>query len=241
VIDLIVNADDFGLNGEVNSGVIEAHGQGILTSASLMVRRDAAREAAGYARQAGRLSVGLHLDLEWTGGHRVPAETVPAEVVAQLELFVELVGRPPTHVDSHHHFHTEDPLRTAALGLGSRLGVPVRHFDPRVRFEGTFYGRDGHGAPAPGLIGVAALGELIRRLPPGTTELCCHPARGVPEGTSYAAEREVELDTLCDPAVRRALSASNVRLLSFRELVERGRGPGFPGPRRSCVPRRRVS
>ena len=47
---LIVNADDFGLSAGVNRGIVEAHERGIVTSASLMVRRPAAREAADYAR-----------------------------------------------------------------------------------------------------------------------------------------------------------------------------------------------
>ena len=47
---LIVNADDFGLSPGVNAGVARTHEQGILTSASLMVRQPAADEAAAYAR-----------------------------------------------------------------------------------------------------------------------------------------------------------------------------------------------
>ena len=62
---LIVNADDFGRSRGVNRGVIRAHEEGIVTSATLMVRWPDAREAADYARDR-TLSVGLHLDLgEW--------------------------------------------------------------------------------------------------------------------------------------------------------------------------------
>ena len=43
---LIVNADDFGLSPGVNAGVARTHEEGILTSASLMVRRPAAAAAA---------------------------------------------------------------------------------------------------------------------------------------------------------------------------------------------------
>ena len=47
-------------------GVAEAHERGIVTSASLMVRWDAADTAAAYARSRPQLGVGLHLDLgEW--------------------------------------------------------------------------------------------------------------------------------------------------------------------------------
>ena len=63
---LIVNADDFGLSEGVNRGIIEAHERGIVTSASLMVLKEFAPDAAAYCREHGRLSLGLHLDLgEW--------------------------------------------------------------------------------------------------------------------------------------------------------------------------------
>src|SRR5204863_1621842 len=63
---LIVNADDFGHSSAVNRGVMHAHDHGIVTSASLMVRRPAAVEAAEYARNRPALSLGLHLDFgEW--------------------------------------------------------------------------------------------------------------------------------------------------------------------------------
>src|SRR2546421_12651751 len=63
---LIVNADDFGLSPGVNRGIIKAHEQGIVTSASLMVRWPAAGAAAVYSREHPGLSIGLHVDLgEW--------------------------------------------------------------------------------------------------------------------------------------------------------------------------------
>ena len=63
---LIVNADDFGLSPGVNAGVARTHEEGIVTSASLMVRQPAAEEAAAYARATPALGVGLHVDLgEW--------------------------------------------------------------------------------------------------------------------------------------------------------------------------------
>src|SRR5947208_2424224 len=60
---LIVNADDFGLSAGVNRGILEAHVAGVVTSASLMVNTPAFAVAAAAARQAPRLSVGLHLNL----------------------------------------------------------------------------------------------------------------------------------------------------------------------------------
>jgi predicted glycoside hydrolase/deacetylase ChbG (UPF0249 family) len=45
-----------------NERIIEAHVRGIVTSASLMVRLQAACEAASYVRLNRKLSVGLHFD-----------------------------------------------------------------------------------------------------------------------------------------------------------------------------------
>ncbi|HEU4340947.1 MAG TPA: ChbG/HpnK family deacetylase, partial [Candidatus Binatia bacterium] len=58
---LIVNADDFGQSHGINRGIITAYGDGIVTSASLMVRWPAAADAAAYARKQPGLSVGLHI------------------------------------------------------------------------------------------------------------------------------------------------------------------------------------
>ena len=66
---LIVNADDFGRTGGINRGIARAHEEGIVTSASLMVRDPAAAEAAAYAGEHPQLGVGLHVDLgEWVYG-----------------------------------------------------------------------------------------------------------------------------------------------------------------------------
>lgn len=63
---LIVNADDFGQSTGVNRGIIKAHEQGIVTSASLMVRWPFAAEAAQYSHRHPEFSLGIHLDFgEW--------------------------------------------------------------------------------------------------------------------------------------------------------------------------------
>src|SRR5215831_10883983 len=105
---LIVNADDFGQSPGVNRGVITAHRDGIVTSASLMVRWAAATSAATYARANRGLSVGLHVDLgEWAfrQGAWVPiydvvpiedAAALASEVASQLAAFRRLIGEDPT-------------------------------------------------------------------------------------------------------------------------------------------------
>jgi predicted glycoside hydrolase/deacetylase ChbG (UPF0249 family) len=226
---LVVNADDFGQSPAINRGIVRAHEDGIVTSASLMVRQPAALEAARYAHASTRLSVGLHADLggwacrdgEWSALYeRVDLDDVPAvraELEAQLELFRDLIGGNPTHIDSHQHVHRRRPTARPFKEVARRLGVPVRHFSAAVAYCGSFYGRTEDDQPYSRGISVDGLIATIRGLPEGTTELGCHPGDG--ERTdSYASERDAELATLCHPDVRRALDQAGVELRSFSEL-----------------------
>lgn len=58
---LLISADDLGLSPSVNEGIEQAHRDGILTTASLMVGGAAAADAVGRARRMPDLKVGLHL------------------------------------------------------------------------------------------------------------------------------------------------------------------------------------
>ncbi len=228
---LIVNADDFGRSRGVNDGVIACHEDGILTSASLMVRWPAAGEAAVYARRKSRFSVGLHVDLsEWTVDkgewrplyERVAEDdeaAVEAEIGAQLALFRELVGGDPTHIDGHQHVQREEPAKSMLIGLAEELGVPLRELNDEVRYIGSFYGQGPDGTPLPEAITVDALLALLAQLPSGVTELGCHPALDEDLESMYLGERIEEVSTLCDPRVRDALREAEIRLLSFAEIA----------------------
>jgi chitin disaccharide deacetylase len=227
---LIVNADDFGLSPGINEGVAACHEQGIVTSASLMVRWPAATQAASFARSHRRLSVGLHVDLsEWTvvDGEWRPlyerveesdAGAVEREIRAQLESFRELIGREPTHIDGHQHVQREEPARSVILELASALGTPVRDLTHDARYIGGFYGQGPGGEPLPEAIGVEGLTAVLDDLPPGITELGCHPAVAEDFDSLYRRDRLEEVKTLCDPRVREALDAAGIRLLSFADL-----------------------
>ena len=227
---LIVNADDFGQTPGVNRGVVTCHEHGIVTSASLMVRWPAAAEAAAYARDRPGLSVGLHFDLgewayrdgEWVLLYEVARPddrtAVAREAARQLAAFRELVGRDPSHLDSHQHVHREEPARSVLQELARGLGVPLRHFSPAVRYRGDFYGQAGKGWPYPEGIRVEALVALLRSLPPGTTELGCHPGEGDDAPSMYRHERALEVQTLCDSRARGALAAEGIALCSFRDV-----------------------
>jgi predicted glycoside hydrolase/deacetylase ChbG (UPF0249 family) len=237
---LIVNADDFGLSPGVNRGILAAHDGGIVTSASLMVRWPAGAQAAEAARSRPGLSLGLHVDLgEWSyrDGEWVRLyEVVPtgdrgalaAEVERQLALFRRFVGRDPTHLDSHQHVHHEEPLAGILADLARELGVPLRDRAPGIRYDGRFYGQSGRGEPFGEAITVDALTRLLVELPPGVTELGCHPGLGEDIESMYRAERDREVRTLSDPQVRAAVESERIRLCSFERARDVLNAPSSP-------------
>lgn len=224
---VIVNADDFGQSRGVTRGVIQAYEQGILTSASLMVRWPAAEEAAEYARQNPRLGVGLHLDfgewifrdLAWAPLYRVIDESnsqaVSDEIRRQLESFERLAGRHPTHIDSHQHAHRKPPLSLILPQLVEHLNIPIR--DVSIPYCGRFYGQDDRGIPYPECISVEGLIEILHSLASGATEIGCHPSAAADLDTMYSIERLTELATLCDPRVRSAVDDLGIELKSFAD------------------------
>jgi chitin disaccharide deacetylase len=60
---LIVNADDFGLTAGVNRGIVEAHGDGIVTSSTLMANAAALDDAVQLAAANPGLTLGCHVVL----------------------------------------------------------------------------------------------------------------------------------------------------------------------------------
>ena len=149
---LVVTADDFGLSPEVNEAVEQAHRDGILTAASLMVSAPAAADAVARARRMPSLRVGLHLVLveAWP---TLPAAALPdltdrdglmrrdmerlgldlalnsaarrqlaAEITAQFEAF-RATGLRLDHVNAHKHFHIHPLIAGAVLRIGPRYGM----------------------------------------------------------------------------------------------------------------------
>jgi chitin disaccharide deacetylase len=229
---LIVNADDFGQSLGINRGIITACRDGIVTSASLMVRWSAAAEAAAYAREHPTLSLGLHIDLGehiLRGGEWVPLYSVVSleneaavrdEISRQLGVFDRLMGHAPTHLDSHQHVHLREPIRAILLEIAQRLGVPLRSCSPEVSYCGSFYGQADDGTPLPDVISIVGLIRIFETLPPGCTELACHPASECDLQTLYSQERLEELKILCDPRVRAALTDMGIALRSFANLSQ---------------------
>jgi hypothetical protein len=243
---LIVNADDLGRTLGINAGIFAAHERGIVTSATLMVGFAAAVTAAAELSRYPRLSVGLHVTL--TGAEpllppaRIPSLVGPdgrfarnpaalgeldpaevrAEVAAQLARFQQLTGRLPSHLDSHHHSHRHPTVCAALIEVARQHRLPVRRSSPAVTgwlaaagvastdaFEESFFGAE---ATLPRLL------AILRELPPGTTELMCHPARvddELRQGSTYTDDRERELEVLTSAEARAEVVRLGVRLVGF--------------------------
>lgn len=214
---LIVNGDDFGMARGVNEGIIEAHTGGILTSTSLMVLAPAATEAAALGRAHPALSVGLHFVED--GSFDLDRESQAARAFEeQLERFRELMGRDPTHVDSHHHVHSEGRRIKTFKALVDPLGVPLRA-DGRVAYVGGFWPERESGVKNLDYIRPRFLRHLVgNEVGEGFTELGCHPARVTDDlASSYRDEREIELQTLTEPGLRQEIEGAGVRLASYHE------------------------
>jgi predicted glycoside hydrolase/deacetylase ChbG (UPF0249 family) len=162
------------------------------------------------------LSVGLHVDLPKAPGGS--PERAREELQKQFARFVELMGRAPTHLDSHHNTHRDPQLRPHFVELAAEHGLPLREHSP-VRYFPSFYGQWG-GESHPEHISAASLAHMLEtEIGEGFTELSCHPGYvDADHAGSYSVEREVELRTLCDPGIRRALATHSIQLLSYQDL-----------------------
>ena len=149
---LIVNADDFGRSPAVNAAVLQAHREGILTTASLMVNEPACAEAVALAKANPRLGVGLHLALLCGRAGLSPTEVpglvndagefsakpvevgwryffqrslrpqLEAEIAEQFRRF-HATGLPLDHVNGHLHLHLHPTVFRILMSDAAQLGI----------------------------------------------------------------------------------------------------------------------
>ena len=144
-------ADDYAMAPGVSRGILEAVEAGVLTATSAMTTsRDWPQAAVALRPFAGRIDIGLHLNL--TLGRPLgampsfaPANAMPsvgtliaaarrgalplaemaAEIDRQLEAFAAAYGSPPDHVDGHQHVQVLAPVRRLLIeALGRRGWTP---------------------------------------------------------------------------------------------------------------------
>ncbi len=149
---IIITGDDFGSSPQVNRAIIQAHEQGVLTGASLMVTGEAWEEAVALAKAHPQLAVGLHLVLS-SGRSVLPPDQIPAlvdesgrfssdlvrvgfryqmnhrartqvkrEIQAQLEKFHQ-TGLRLSHVDGHQQMHLPPIVLKTLIELSEEFGI----------------------------------------------------------------------------------------------------------------------
>jgi hopanoid biosynthesis associated protein HpnK len=149
---LVVNADDFGLSESVNRGILVAHRDGILTSASLLATGRAFASAVASAHQFPDLSVGVHLNVsegtpvssaarvatlvnERGNLHLSPVRLAQALLRRQVRLADILsefraqtikvldAGITPTHLDGHLHVHVLPQISPIVIAVAREFGI----------------------------------------------------------------------------------------------------------------------
>ena len=116
--------------------------------------------------------------------------------------------------------------RPAVVALAQERGLTLRGFSP-ARYYADFYGQWDDGETHLEQVSVEMLIAMLdAEVGPGVTEFGCHPGyAGGGFSSSYLVEREAELRTLCDPAVRAHIDARGIVLIGFAELPEIAAGP----------------
>lgn len=172
-----------------------------------------------------------------------------AEVTAQFEAFAA-TGLALDHVNTHKHFHLHPTIAGTILKVGRRFGLcamrtpaepraVLKAVEPgadiarayatapwseltrlRLRRAGVFTADHVFGLHWSGALTPARLLGLVRRLPPGVTEIYTHPATaGGFDGAAPGYLYVEELAALTDPAVRAAVAASGAHTGGFSDFL----------------------
>jgi len=216
---LLITADDYGLAPAYDAGILEAARARAVDAVSVMVLREPDPAPLGETG----VEVGLHLE---------PFGI--AKLERQLAGFELAFGRPPTHIDGHHHCHAEERGPGLAVAkLARERGIPVRSVNPRhrrlLRCQGVptadrLLGRldEREAAIQPGIERWLA-GEASG----GISEWMVHPGHPDPStGSSYDRGRGEDLALLLSLGDREAWRARGVRRAGPSELLRSSPGGG---------------
>ena len=213
---LIVNADDFGYSEGVNEGIVQAHLKGVVTSTSLMVYGEAVKHSIEILKKCPRLGMGLHFQI--LKGEEIAIATNPNNTLAELDkqtkLFIKLIGKPPDHIDSHHHIHKAPNLFPLVLKYSKKNNIPLR--SDRTKLIESFYGK-----PNVKDISVDAAINILKKLDDEVSELMCHPGKAdqtLEKISSYVKEREIELETLTSNKLLGAINILGIKLVNWSEV-----------------------
>jgi predicted glycoside hydrolase/deacetylase ChbG (UPF0249 family) len=100
----------------------------------------------------------------------------------------------------------------------------AKSFREKLAQTGLLFPAHFHGISQTGFLDARAIRRILENLPPGTSELMCHPGyRDVDlerTGTRLLTEREIEIQGLTAASVRNLVLSGDIRLLNYKEFVE---------------------
>ena len=117
---------------------------------------------------------------------------------------------------------TRGAIPWSKQALGRALGGLSGHFHNKLRQYGCRTTDHFAGFSITGYLGEQQAIDVLRALPPGSTEFMCHPGfctaelRAMP--TRLKDSREAELRALTSPAVRELLQSESIELVNYRQL-----------------------
>ncbi|SAL63609.1 hopanoid biosynthesis associated protein HpnK [Caballeronia cordobensis] len=159
------------------------------------------------------------------------------EIRAQFEAFAA-TGLALDHVNTHKHFHLHPTVLSLILDIGRDFGMRAMRlpFDSgaplalrpwialmraRLARAGIAHNDRVFGMMASGAMDTAAILRALAHLPPGVTEIYCHPAThaDAPITASMRDYRHAdELDALLSPRVASAIASSGAICGGFADL-----------------------
>ncbi|MFC0273708.1 chitin disaccharide deacetylase [Metabacillus herbersteinensis] len=222
MIQLIVNADDFGYSRAVNHGIIDSHVNGIVNSTTIMMNMPGTEHAIQLSKEHPTLKVGIHLVLtcgkpllnnvpslvneqgnfkklsSLSNYNGVNTDEVYQEWSAQIERALSY-GINLTHFDSHHNVHGIKELASVVHKLATTYKLPVRNslqLPEGVQAFTDVFLHDFYGET----VVVDYFDKLLDKVTDGkSVEVMCHPAyldNEVLLGSSYNVDRLKEYDIL---------------------------------------------
>lgn len=269
-IRLIINADDYGRTAGISQGIRQAHLQGVVTSTTCMMNLSTIEADLQIAlRNCPRMGLGVHLNLTFgrplsdaekinslvnheglfdgldgllTRFSNLNLDQVEVEWRAQINRFVALTGKKPTHLDSHHHssYFTSE-LFSRMLKLAGEFSCNIRFPMIREKVAEGLPEKFIRNAEAflPGLlhsnsircpdcfyttfydegISINQIFSILDSLTVGTSEIMTHP--GLVDSnldSTYNFQREKELLVLTQPSLRARIEEQEIELIHFGKI-----------------------
>jgi predicted glycoside hydrolase/deacetylase ChbG (UPF0249 family) len=234
-MQIIVNGDDLGYTRGVTEGILEGYHKGILRSTTALMSAQYIEESAELTKDCEDLGIGVHLNLtlecpltknrtltdpttgEFYHGrteiwkHDPDYDEIYAEWSAQIERFIQVFHKYPTHLDSHHGVHDATPQ---ALQIAQQLS---REYDlPLRRYSQFTYVPDFFGSSKP-----QQLIEILKKYKGQNIEIMAHPAFAdldLYRKSSVCFSRVQELDVLCSSEVMQYVKDNNIQLTHYERI-----------------------